>query len=231
MVPKPLQDRVWEAYVEGQGETVAPSEAWHRAADEAIAHVAKREESLVAMLPDGRAPLLAITVHQPWASLIAAGDKNVENRDWQPPESLIGKWIAIHAGKQFDREAWAKASTTAILARSNQPFMDKFDDWEERAANMTERAGKAALKDVCEKLVPYGAIIALARLKCVIDESGVTDETRPWFCGSFGWVLEAVTAIDPEPCSGQQGLWPVQGELLVCVRRKFKAAVDALKDR
>ena len=41
----------------------------------------------------------AITLHQPWASLIAHGVKTIETRSWAPPRRLIGQRIAIHAGK------------------------------------------------------------------------------------------------------------------------------------
>ena len=43
----------------------------------------------------------ALTLHQPWATLIAAGVKTMETRSWGPPESLIGHRIALHAGKQI----------------------------------------------------------------------------------------------------------------------------------
>ena len=41
----------------------------------------------------------ALTVWQPWASLIATGHKTVETRTWAPPQALIGERIAIHAAK------------------------------------------------------------------------------------------------------------------------------------
>lgn len=40
----------------------------------------------------------ALTIWQPWASLILAGAKPVEWRGWPFPERLIGTRIAIHAG-------------------------------------------------------------------------------------------------------------------------------------
>ncbi|MYE38465.1 MAG: ASCH domain-containing protein [Candidatus Spechtbacteria bacterium SB0662_bin_43] len=40
-----------------------------------------------------------ITLHQPWASLIALGIKDIEARSWSPPQRLIGETIAIHAAK------------------------------------------------------------------------------------------------------------------------------------
>jgi hypothetical protein len=48
----------------------------------------------------------ALTLHQPWASLIGNPPlKNIENRTWKPPAGMLRKRIAIHAGKTYDREA------------------------------------------------------------------------------------------------------------------------------
>lgn len=47
-------------------------------------------------------PVKAVTVHQPWAGLIALGAKDVENRSWRPPSVLYGQRIAIHAGRHVD---------------------------------------------------------------------------------------------------------------------------------
>lgn len=44
----------------------------------------------------------ALTVRQPWASLIVAGIKNVENRTWRT--NYRGK-LGIHAGSHVDRDA------------------------------------------------------------------------------------------------------------------------------
>ena len=47
----------------------------------------------------------AITLHQPWASLIALGIKTVETRSWPAPARLVGRTIAIHAGKRVGQRA------------------------------------------------------------------------------------------------------------------------------
>ena len=44
--------------------------------------------------------MYAITLHQPWASLIALGIKTVETRSLPAPALLVGQTIVIHAGKQ-----------------------------------------------------------------------------------------------------------------------------------
>lgn len=47
----------------------------------------------------------ALTLHQPWASLIAVGAKKIETRDWRPPVTIRpGTRFAIHAGKQVYSE-------------------------------------------------------------------------------------------------------------------------------
>jgi hypothetical protein len=47
----------------------------------------------------------AISLWQPWASLIACGAKPFETRHWAPPRELIGQRISIHAAKKVDRDA------------------------------------------------------------------------------------------------------------------------------
>lgn len=47
----------------------------------------------------------AISLWQPWASLIACGAKPFETRSWAPPRELIGQPIAIHAAKKIDKGA------------------------------------------------------------------------------------------------------------------------------
>jgi hypothetical protein len=46
----------------------------------------------------------ALTVKQPWAALIVAGIKDVENRSWFPREDQLGQRILIHAGVKRDKD-------------------------------------------------------------------------------------------------------------------------------
>ena len=65
--------------------------------------------------------LQALTLWRPWAGLVAAKVKPIENRDWPPPDRLIGKRLAIHAGKKWDREGalWALGAVPAVLRSDN----------------------------------------------------------------------------------------------------------------
>lgn len=49
-------------------------------------------------------PIRALTVKQPWATLIAARIKRVENRTWMPSQ-FTGP-LLIHAGAAQDKAAW-----------------------------------------------------------------------------------------------------------------------------
>ena len=41
----------------------------------------------------------ALSLWQPWASLVAAGGKQMETRSWPAPAALVGERLAIHASK------------------------------------------------------------------------------------------------------------------------------------
>lgn len=49
------------------------------------------------MAADRSRPMKALTVWQPWASLIIIGAKPYEFRGWPPPEPIVGQRMAIHA--------------------------------------------------------------------------------------------------------------------------------------
>ena len=68
-------------------------------ADPPIADVAAEPPAVE--LPPELVGMTALTLWQPWGSLVVFGPKRIENRTWQPPRRIIGTRIAIHAGKQF----------------------------------------------------------------------------------------------------------------------------------
>lgn len=84
--------------------------------------------------------MMAITLWQPWASLLASGIKPSETRDWAPPRYLWGERIAIHAAKRpispRDAATWPMELHVAIAR------------WRDQGG--TE--------------MPYGAVLATPRL-------------------------------------------------------------------
>ncbi len=55
----------------------------------------------------------AITIKQPWATLIALGEKKFETRSWQ---TKYRGPLAIHAGKSVDKEACEDSWIKGLLA-------------------------------------------------------------------------------------------------------------------
>lgn len=53
--------------------------------------------------------MLAFTLTECWASLMALQEKRIETRSWKLPASVIGKEVAIHAAKAYPR--WAAQLT------------------------------------------------------------------------------------------------------------------------
>ena len=81
-------------------------------------------------------PVYAITLHQPWASLIALGVKTVETRSWPAPARLVGQRIAVHAGKYLVR----------------------------RPGDAIERELRARWGEEWRVIIPTGAVVATAVL-------------------------------------------------------------------
>lgn len=131
----------------------------------------------------------ALTLWRPWPWAILHGGKDIENRPWACPRSLVGVPIALHAGKVWDEE------TAEEFAAPGEWHLEGFPP---RKADH-----------------PEGAIVGLATVARVLHESSLIDRADParssrWFMGPWGWVLRDVIALpEPVPCRGAQGLWPV----------------------
>lgn len=139
----------------------------------------------------------ALTVRQPWAALIVAGTKRIENRGWRLPSAMVMQRIAIHAGLSVDAEAIRAVEIEHLIPRS--PSWDVTGaivgfatlcgcvDSADGAYNFFMRAGE-----------PIAAV-----------------RQREWFSGPFGFILaDAEQFREPVPCRGNLGLWHVPGEVM-----------------
>lgn len=144
----------------------------------------------------------AITVIQPWASLLAEGAKLYETRSWKT--NYRGE-ILIHAGKKdplfgisaMSDEAWADA----CIALGIHGTVNRFE------------------------YLPTGAIIGKARLvNCIEITPGFSERMRRDFPteysfgdftpGRYAWAMKDAEAFDePIWLSGKQGLWNYDGPL------------------
>lgn len=148
----------------------------------------------------------AITIWQPWASLLACGAKRFETRSWA---TAYRGPIAIHAAKKDVSEAL-------------------------RMIPAPTAAGMKKLLGVEWKELPTGAVIATATLigcheidriremRCAPQETGCWDcnhrgnwiDASPrevalgdWTPGRYAWELADVKLITPVRVGGKQGLW------------------------
>lgn len=144
----------------------------------------------------------AITVIQPWATLLATGNKRIETRSWKT--NYRGE-ILIHAGKKDP--LWGICMMT--------------EDAKERAFRRLD------LPEVFNRFQKFqtGEIIGKANLvNCLqIDEAmaALIKEQHPdeyafgdYTIGRYAWVMEEpVLFSNPIPASGKQGLWNWDGEI------------------
>lgn len=132
----------------------------------------------------------AITLHQPFATLIAIGAKQYETRHWCPRNHWRGE-IAIHAGNSdLARHHCHESPFFEVLSVADGAFTD--------FGNLP----KGAILCVCELVAVYDAWKLRPHLS---KQELAFGNYQP---GRFAWKLE-VKYVLPEPVKvkGQQGLW------------------------
>lgn len=175
----------------------------------------------------------AITVRQPYASLIAEGVKSIETRPKRSPwHCAIGETIAIHAAVRKPdharRDGWF-----AFPARMSGP-LDSWvlrregQDWPLNGKPMPLGAVVATctLRDVVPMVSPH-TLDVLDRHLAIHDDrlrlygageiETRVDDQRPYgdFApGRFALLLDNVEKLaHPVPVRGKQGLWTVPDEI------------------
>lgn len=179
----------------------------------------------------------ALTVHQPWASLIAAGVKRIETRSWSTKHRGP---LAIHAAvrdprwSEFPMAEYYLASGMAILVGTYWALDNRSLGPDDPKAFAPLPLG--AIVATCE-LVDVVTIVEYAadpqsnhitvgrdgRLRSYEFVSGVlpltwrkrdpfdvTDQLPfgDFTPGRYAWLLDNVVALDePNPTKGRQGLW------------------------
>jgi hypothetical protein len=147
----------------------------------------------------------ALTIWQPWASLIMLGAKPYEFRRWPAPRWTRGQRIVIHAGARPTKlqEVWSllrdletDADGTALKPDIARPFLQRVFD-----------AGQGS------PILPLGCGLGTAVL-------GEPRKATELFAGTvadsdridqhvYGWPLTEIERWDePVPAKGAQGFWP-----------------------
>jgi hypothetical protein len=134
----------------------------------------------------------AITLWQPWASLMACGAKPHETRGWHAPSESIGHWYAIHAASTFRVKLGDGLMPPAILAALAQHYPDQV----------------AIGADL-----PVGGVIAVGRLVACVETSDPSVAAAPdrplgdFSAGRWVWRFEDMRPISIVPISGRQRIW------------------------
>lgn len=127
----------------------------------------------------------ALSIRQPWASLIIDGVKDIENRTWRTKER--GR-ILVHASKTYDyfALAWITGNQRRRnLVRGRWPTVE-----------------------------PQGALIGTVEVvECLsaafyVGADISAPPVTPWWTGPYGYVLAHPIKFEkPIPCRGQLGFW------------------------
>jgi len=144
-----------------------------------------------------------ISVRQPWAWLIVAGHKDIENRTWRT--SYRGR-LLIHASQAMEPDDF--------------PMQRQW----------IETCGLVIPDD---SDLPRGAIVGSATLTNVYSDQWwqrsyyqkIGKGVSPWFEGPYGFEMaDAVEFAEPIPCRGQLGLRDISDALAARVSKMIAEA-------
>ena len=139
--------------------------------------------------------MTALTLHEPWATWVALNLKPIETRTHDRYKSLIGKRIAIHAGKRFDRHA----CTTAKAALEGY-HPDVVADLIAKLIDAAKKPNHGRV--VCTTQIYAGAWLAEIHNRQALVDCGPNAAPR------FGFFLRNTkTCGDPTVYRGRQGIW------------------------
>ena len=140
----------------------------------------------------------AISIKQPYASLIVEGIKDIENRTRECPEKYIGQRVLIHAG-MAKRSSLQELLSIWQLNKVNES-LDKSKDF--------------------DALFPKGAIIGSVKIvdclchtyHSIRDTKSIWAEKDCWH-----WVLaNPIKFPKPIPIKGKLNFWESECEILIC---------------
>ena len=134
--------------------------------------------------------MIALSIRQPWASLILKAGKGIENRDW--PTKYRGR-ILVHAAKGMTRAEHEDAIGFAVEAIKADP----------RNAGATKKQTLRELGFAFDDLERGGIIGSVEIVDCV------SESASPWFVGRYGFVLRDPQPLPFTPWRGQLGFFDV----------------------
>lgn len=149
--------------------------------------------------------MMALTLNDPHAMLVAVGAKGIETRGWRYPSYAHGQRIAIHSAKAIRPEDVEAFHRPVIYRALLAAGFDHFD------------------------ALPRGCVVATVELSaCVKAEEVVVERAQDdelefgdYRPGRWGWLLKDPRRLaTPVPCRGFQKLWRLPPDVLAQVRKQ-----------
>lgn len=137
--------------------------------------------------------MIALSIRQPWASLILKAGKDIENRSWST--KYRGR-ILVHASKGMTRDEHEDAIDFAVAAMRANP-------------GGTRKTTLRELGFEFDALLRGGIIGSVEIVDCV------TATDSPWFVGTHGFVLRDPQPLPFTPWKGRLGFFDVPESELV----------------
>lgn len=141
----------------------------------------------------------ALTIWQPWASLIIEGLKPREFRSWAAPEAVVGQRIVIHAAKRPMKAGEIREILDYVGSRHGI-----LDGIQPAAGDLLERVWRR------ETDLPMSAGLGTATLGAprVVSYRAENDGGKP----CYAWpLLDVEKWPEPSPATGAQGFWEWRG--------------------
>lgn len=145
-----------------------------------------------------------ITVKQPWAYLLCAGIKDIENRTWKLPEKYKNKWVLIHASA--DR----KLNLMYLTSYQYIDFLEKIDIKTFKPVDQWS----------------YSAIIGAVKYSdCIIKHPSIwaervddLDVLMRGFKQIYNWVVSEAVLFDKPILNvkGKLSFWDYPAEMIIC---------------
>lgn len=152
----------------------------------------------------------ALTLWQPWASLVALEQKRIETRGWA---TRYRGELAIHSAARLPPK-WLGAS------RHQPEFRDALADIFNCRRDCDGRSGYHVDDAILE--LPYGKVLCTVRLSDIVETGGM--DTEPSIIGErerlfgnyepgrYAWYLDMIGMfVPPIPAKGNRMLWNWDG--------------------
>lgn len=170
--------------------------------------------------------LRALTLHRPWAEAFCRFGKDVENRTWDPPVWLLGRYFALHAGSAWDRAGADWMSDFGMTPDSDAP---KGIVAVARLLGVVESKRLGSITEA--KLLEHNKVDGAYIIAHTVTMGPATIARKAassiWMTTPKVWVLGRVHEL-PEPIEvgGAQRLWKVKREHEVEIRRQLPGVLD-----